>query len=332
MSLAPRLLPAARTALAALLVVLALVPAQPAAASSPTTAEFERDFVALVNVERAKQSLGALQVKGDIVTVARRHSAKMASDNRLHHNPNFSKEITGWQRVAENVGVGPSVDALHRALMASEGHRRNIMDSTVTEIGVGVVISGGRVWVTQNFRRPRSGVTVSPPTLTTFGDVSSRNAHASSIDTVSNRGITDPCGNARYCPDGRVTRGEFSLMLVAALDLPLATNASRFADVKGQQAAAAETLAANGLTTGCSATTFCPDAQLTREQMATFFARALHLAPASSPFRDVTTTHAGSVGALYREGIVTGCTATTFCPRQRVTRAQTASMIARNLG
>jgi len=36
-----------------------------------------------------------------------------------------------------------------------------------------------------------------------------------------------------------------------------------------------ETLYASGITTGCSATTFCPSDMVTREQMAAFLIRAL---------------------------------------------------------
>ena len=38
-----------------------------------------------------------------------------------------------------------------------------------------------------------------------------------------------------------------------------------------------EALAESGITLGCTATTFCPDATLTRRQMAAFLARALGL-------------------------------------------------------
>lgn len=316
--------------LAGLAFVLALgwLPAPADAAGAATEAEL--DFGALVNVERAKQGLGALPVKTDIRTVARGHSKTMASQARLHHNPNYSTQITGWQRVSENVGVGPSVTAIHKALMNSEGHRRNILDVRVTQVGIGVTISGGRVWVTQNFRRPSSGVTFSPASTTAFGDVTGNSVHATSISRVTSRKIAEPCGTSRFCPTAPVTRAEFATMLVRALDLP-ATTTRQFTDISGPHVANIEALAAAGLTGGCAPGRFCPEVQLTREQMATFFARALQATPRPSPFKDVSGTHDGSVGALHKLGIVNGCTSTTYCPRDRVTRAQTASMLARNL-
>ena len=323
-----------RVAFAALLVAALLVAGLPptSAHASTSTTEMERDFAALVNIERAKAGVGSVAVRTDIRTVARAHSRVMADEWRLFHNPDFSSQITGWQRVSENVGFGPSVESIHRALMNSEGHRRNILDDRVTEVGIGVVVHDGRVWVTQNFRRPLSGVTVYPPSTTRYGDVASTNVHARSIERVSVTGIVDACSTARYCPGAAVTRGEFAVMLVRALSLPTGTaGASRFGDVSGDTATAVEALATAGLTAGCGNDRFCPDRKLTREQLATFFANALELAPRATTFTDVGRTHAGSVGALQHAGISNGCTSTRYCPLDDVNRAQTASMISNNL-
>ncbi|MEX2549569.1 MAG: CAP domain-containing protein [Nitriliruptoraceae bacterium] len=332
MTLRPRSTWRPLAVLTALAVAFALLPLGTAVAST-STVELERDFGALVNVERAKQGLGALEVRSDIVKVARNHSQTMADEWRLHHNPDFSTEITGWQRLAENVGYGPNVGAIHRALMNSEGHRRNILDDRVTEIGIGVVVKDGRVWVTQNFRRPSATVTVFPPSTERFGDVRSTSVHAASIETVAVRGITDSCGEARYCPSTSVTRGAFAVMLVRALGLDTGPSGeSRFTDTSGEVAAAAEALASEGLTSGCSSDRFCPTDRLSRAQLATFFAGALQLSPRTPSFTDAGTTHAGSIGALEHAGIVNGCTSITYCPSKKVTRAQTASMFANNLG
>lgn len=330
-----RRLPRTRHLLAAVLgVLLVLVPlAPPVEAATPETRELERDVVALVNVERAKKGLGALTIEADIRKVARAHSERMADADDLHHNPDFSTQITGWTRVAENVGVGPSVTRIHDAFMDSPGHRANILDEKVTEIGVGVELRNGRVWITQNYRRPSSDVTVSDPTTTTFGDVSSTNVHAPSIETVVDTGVAETCGTSRYCPAGKVSRGEFAGMLVRALDLPAPTGTGTFDDVGAAERDDVESLYEAGLTEGCTTSSFCPDRNLTREQMATFLTRALELEPVdSSPFGDIQPTHAGSIGALYDAGIVTGCTTSSYCPTRQVTRAQTASMLARHLG
>jgi uncharacterized protein YkwD len=37
----------------------------------------------------------------------------------------------------------------------NDGHRRNILSRNYTEVGIDVHISGGKLWLTQNFARPR---------------------------------------------------------------------------------------------------------------------------------------------------------------------------------
>lgn len=136
----------------ALLLSVLLTVLVPATARADAGAEGA--FVAAVNAERAAAGLPALSVAGDLVAVARAHSARMADSGNLHHNPNLGSDVSGWQRVGENVGKGPDVGAIHEAFMASPGHRTNILDGTWTEVGIGVVVRDGRVWVTQVFRQP----------------------------------------------------------------------------------------------------------------------------------------------------------------------------------
>jgi hypothetical protein len=121
----------------------------------------EGRFVAQLNQARQSAGLPALPVAGDLTAVARRHSERMASQGNLHHNPNLGSDVSGWQKVGENVGHGPSVDAIHRALMDSPGHRANILGGDWTEVGVGVVARDGALWVTQVFRLP-SGSAAAP--------------------------------------------------------------------------------------------------------------------------------------------------------------------------
>jgi uncharacterized protein YkwD len=56
-----------------------------------------------------------------------------------------------WDAIGENVGVGSTVRSVHRALMNSTSHRRIILSRAFTSVGVGVVRSGGRAWVTEIF-------------------------------------------------------------------------------------------------------------------------------------------------------------------------------------
>jgi uncharacterized protein YkwD len=159
-----------RLAVVLVLVFAATLLPVPPPASAAVDASAEQEFVQLIQGERSARGLRSLTVCAEIRTVSRRHSLRMADMDHLHHNPNLGTEVKDWTRLAENVGVGPSVARLHEALMNSEGHRRNILDSEVTQIGVGVeVTEAGRMWVTQVFRRPASGAACTSVTTTTTG-------------------------------------------------------------------------------------------------------------------------------------------------------------------
>ena len=113
-------------------------------------------FVEMINASR--QRLAGLEVlarAGDLDAVAARHAAAMADRGGLFHNPNLSSEVQGWSVVAENVGVGHDVAAIHQAFLDSPSHRANVLDGRVTEVGLGVVAGGdGRLWVVEVFRKP----------------------------------------------------------------------------------------------------------------------------------------------------------------------------------
>ena len=151
-----------RVLLAALLAAIAtLVPTTPADAS----ADLEAQFLSAINSERTSRGLSALSSSGDLVSVARQHSKKMADQQNLHHNPSLGSQVSGWKKVGENVGKGPSVSRIHAAFMASSGHKANILDADWTQAGVGVAVDAdGRIWVTEVFRLPKGAEPKPEPT------------------------------------------------------------------------------------------------------------------------------------------------------------------------
>lgn len=144
----------------ATLLALALVPVRATPAHADSAAA---TLTAWVGQERAAAGLPALSVASDLVEVATRHSQRMASSGRLYHNPSLGSEVSGWERVTENVGRGPDARPVHDAFMASSTHAANILDAGVTEVGVGVVWVDGSLWVTQVFRRPARSASPPPP-------------------------------------------------------------------------------------------------------------------------------------------------------------------------
>jgi hypothetical protein len=114
-----------------------------------------------------------------------------------------------------------------------------------------------------------------------------------------------------------------------------------FGDVSGNFAQAfIADLAAAGLTGGCATNPplFCPDAPVTREQMAAFIMRGLGEfappAPATQRFADVPATNPfyAFIDRLAALGITLGCGGGNYCPTAPVTREQMAAFIIRALG
>ena len=132
-----------------------------------------------------------------------------------------------------------------------------------------------------------------------------------------------------------------SLVVVAVLAVALPASAATGADGRGpfvdtdgrthEMSVAA--LWAADVTAGCGEWRFCPDAPVTREEMAAFLARSLDLpGPDRTPFVDIAASpFAAEIGAIDAIGITHGCAADRFCPQGVVTRAQMASFVARAL-
>jgi RHS repeat-associated protein len=117
-------------------------------------------------------------------------------------------------------------------------------------------------------------------------------------------------------------------------------------------------LAAQNVTLGCTGTTYCPEQSVTRDAMASFIAKAV-VAPGGGPavpitysdavtglsyscaaaspsihFTDVPVSNpfCNHIHYLWSRGMVSGCTATTYCPSQSVTRDAMAKFLANGFG
>jgi hypothetical protein len=122
------------------------------ASAAQANIEHETEFIQRINESRSALGLPALRAAPDLTTVARGHTSVMLRDQRLFHNPGLGDDVQNWRRVTENVGVGGSVNSLHLASMSSPSHRANILDARVTQVGIGVRVVDGRIWVTAVFR------------------------------------------------------------------------------------------------------------------------------------------------------------------------------------
>jgi hypothetical protein len=108
-----------------------------------------------MNQERAEHGRAALTWRGDLANVAQAWAQHMASSQELAHNPGLTRQVHNWQVVGENVGVGPTLNDLDRAFMASTEHRDIILDSEYTDVGVGSVTYDNDIWIVIDFREPQ---------------------------------------------------------------------------------------------------------------------------------------------------------------------------------
>jgi hypothetical protein len=134
----------------------------------------ESKVLALTNQVRASVGAPALAWDEEMAGIARSWAAKMAADGIISHNPSYSRQISGnWSKASENVGQGPDIDTVHRALVASHSHYVNMVDTEVTSLGIGVVTSGNTVFIVENFvgragaAAPRVTTTKAPAPPTT---------------------------------------------------------------------------------------------------------------------------------------------------------------------
>ena len=116
---------------------------------------------------------------------------------------------------------------------------------------------------------------------------------------------------------------------------PKATAANSFTDVSADSYYYDAVLwaAEKGITAGTSATTFSPDATLTRSQAVTFLYRAAGSPAASnSSFNDVAADayYANAVSWAVSEGVTAGTGGNNFSPNADCTRAQIVTFLYRS--
>lgn len=179
----------------------------------------------------------------------------------------------------------------------------------------------------------------------TFGDISEAHWAWLYIHALADSGITAGCGNGNYCPDGIVTRAQMAVFLERGMNgsgfSPPAASGNVFLDVGATDFAASfiEQLASDGITAGCGNGNYCPEASVTRDQMAVFLLRAKYGSSYSPPaatgmFGDVDLGHwaARWIEQLAAEDITAGCGNGNYCPDTDVTRDQMAVFLIRTFG
>ncbi len=121
-----------------------------------------------------------------------------------------------------------------------------------------------------------------PAEGTAFADVPASNPFAKWIEELARRGVTAGCGGGNYCPGASVTRAQMSVFLLVTLEgsgytPPPAVGTFGDVPVSNPFAKWIEELARRGVTAGCGGGNYCPDAAITRGQMAVFLSTTFGL-------------------------------------------------------
>jgi uncharacterized YkwD family protein/spore coat assembly protein SafA len=117
------------------------------------TKSIENQVVQLTNQERAKYGLKPLVADWQLARVARYKSADMRDRNYFSHtSPTYGSPFDmmknfgiSYRSAGENIAAGQrTAQEVVTAWMNSEGHRKNILSSGYTHIGVGYAQGGSK--------------------------------------------------------------------------------------------------------------------------------------------------------------------------------------------
>jgi len=126
-------------------------------------AQAAQDLGAMTNAERTSRGLRALSTSADLQSLAQTRANQMAQSGVLAHTTNLGSKVSGWLKLGENVGRGPTVSDIETAFMNSPEHRDNILDPAFSQLGVGVTWDGVKYfWVAVVFRQPSAAVAPAP--------------------------------------------------------------------------------------------------------------------------------------------------------------------------
>lgn len=164
------------------------------------------------------------------------------------------------------------------------------------------------------------------------------------IEWLYDNGITRGCNptrNDRFCPNEPVSRGQLAALLVRTFGYVDAGPGDLFVDDDGSLFEAdIDKLAAAGVTKGCNPPhndEYCPDAAVTRGQVAAFLVRALGLTATGTVdfVDDDGSVFEADIEKLAAAGITKGCNPPLddhYCPDAPVTRGELAALLHRALG
>lgn len=169
-----------------------------------------------------------------------------------------------------------------------------------------------------------------------FTDVAEGAYYADAVAWAIQNKVTSGVSATTFAPNASCTRGQMVTFLWKAAGSPEPKSlTTAFTDVKSgaYYEKAVAWAVESKVTTGTSATTFSPDATVTRGQSVTFLWKANNspAAASASAFTDVAASayYASAVNWAVEKGVTSGMSATTFAPNSDCTRAQIVTFLYR---
>ena len=168
-----------------------------------------------------------------------------------------------------------------------------------------------------------------------FKDVPSTKHFAEAVNELAERNIIGGYPDGTFKPSNSITRGQAAAIIakMIKLDTDNVKNPN-FKDVSTANGyyKAIAAMAEKGIIGGYEDGRYGPNNPITRGQMASILVKAFDLprdGDISSPFKDVGHygSHVGNILIIYKLGITSGTTPSTFSPNAAITRGQAAKLI-----
>ncbi|QAY65384.1 immunoglobulin-like domain-containing protein [Paenibacillus protaetiae] len=268
-----------------------------------------------------------------------------ASGESVSLTPAFSSSTTSYTARTDQAQVGLSAEAASSAAQISltvNGKSQTSLTAADLKIGDNVL-----VWkvTAENGNTKSYTLTITrtdneQPEIPVFTDIAGHWAE-SYIRQAAALHIVNGYTDGTFKPDNTVTRAEFVVMLVNALQLQGSGEQLSFNDASdiGTWAKDAVSIAVQaGIIGGYEDGTFRPNATINRAEMAVMIARALKLTASSasaSPFEDenqIPQWAKDAIHALEEQGLLEGRDGNQFAPNGTATRAEAAAALLRLLG
>ena len=179
------------------------------------------------------------------------------------------------------------------------------------------------------------------PTTVSFDDINETDWFYENVKYVVENKLMNGVSDTEFAPNNTLTRAMLVTVLYRNAGEPEVTEAASFADVDADSwyAKAVVWAEANGIVNGVSDTEFAPNANITREQIATIMYRyaqyngddvtAVADIEAYADAANVSDYAVDAMKYAVGSGLINGKTETTLNPQDNATRAEIATILKR---